>query len=71
MATIKESLDQLLAVDGALCAAIVDSSSGMILGQGGSGGEGGGYVPPEATGSKQEPPAFTVGGFAVALRHPA
>ena len=37
MATIKETIDQLLAVDGALCAAIVDSSSGMILGEGGSG----------------------------------
>ena len=37
MATIKETIDQLLAVDGALCAAVVDSSSGMILGQGGGG----------------------------------
>lgn len=37
MATIKEANEQLLALDGAMCVAIVDSSSGMILGQGGSG----------------------------------
>src|SRR5690606_2720377 len=37
MATIKETIDQLLGLDGAMCAAIVDSSSGMILGQGGGG----------------------------------
>jgi hypothetical protein len=37
MATINDSLSQLLSVDGALCAAIVDSASGMLLGSSGSG----------------------------------
>lgn len=37
MATIKQSMDELLTLDGAMCAALVDSSSGMILGQAGSG----------------------------------
>ncbi len=37
MATINESLNQLLGVEGALCAAIVDSGSGMLLGSAGSG----------------------------------
>ena len=37
MTTIKQSLDEILTLDGALCAAIVDSSSGMIMGQIGSG----------------------------------
>ena len=37
MATIKQGLDEAMAVDGALCAALVDSASGMILGQAGSG----------------------------------
>jgi predicted regulator of Ras-like GTPase activity (Roadblock/LC7/MglB family) len=37
MASIKESLDQMLTVDGAQCAAIVDSSSGMLLGSVGTG----------------------------------
>ncbi len=37
MATIKETIDNMLSLDGALAAAIVDSSSGMILGSGGSG----------------------------------
>lgn len=37
MATIKQSLDSLLTCDGAMCAALVDASSGMILGQVGSG----------------------------------
>ena len=37
MANIKQSLDALLSVDGAMCAALVDASSGMILGQAGSG----------------------------------
>ncbi|MET4577246.1 putative regulator of Ras-like GTPase activity (Roadblock/LC7/MglB family) [Ottowia thiooxydans] len=37
MATIKQSLDELMALDGAMCAAIVDSTSGMILGSIGSG----------------------------------
>jgi hypothetical protein len=37
MATIKQSLDELLTLDGALCAAVVDSSSGMMLGAAGTG----------------------------------
>lgn len=37
MATINQTLDELMTLDGALCAAIVDSSSGMILGSTGSG----------------------------------
>ncbi|GAA0761256.1 hypothetical protein LRH25_27260 [Ideonella azotifigens] len=37
MASIKQSLDELLAVDGALCAAVVDTDSGMMLGSAGSG----------------------------------
>jgi len=37
MATINQTLDELLSVDGAMCAAIVDSTSGMILGSAGSG----------------------------------
>lgn len=37
MATLNESLNQLQAVEGALCAAIVDSSSGMLLGSIGTG----------------------------------
>lgn len=37
MATIKQTLDELMAQDGAMCAAIVDSTSGMILGSVGSG----------------------------------
>src|SRR3954468_1701050 len=37
MATIKQTLDELLVLDGALCCAIVDSGSGMMLGQAGSG----------------------------------
>ncbi|MBE7368398.1 hypothetical protein [Ramlibacter pallidus] len=37
MATIKQTLDELLTLDGALCAAIVDSSSGMMLGSAGTG----------------------------------
>lgn len=37
MANIKQSLDELLTLDGAMCCALVDSSSGMILGQAGSG----------------------------------
>lgn len=36
MANINESLTQLLGVEGALCAAVVDSSSGMLLGSVGS-----------------------------------
>ncbi len=37
MSNIKQSMDQLLSCDGAMCAALVDASSGMILGQAGSG----------------------------------
>jgi len=37
MATIKQSLEDLLTSDGAMCAAIVDSNSGMMLGSAGSG----------------------------------
>ncbi len=37
MATIKQTLDELLTIDGALCASVVDSGSGMMLGAAGSG----------------------------------
>lgn len=37
MSTINACLDDLLTIDGALCAAVVDSSSGMMLGSAGSG----------------------------------
>jgi len=37
MATIKQTLEELLTLDGAMCAAVVDSASGMILGNAGSG----------------------------------
>lgn len=37
MATINQGMQELLTCDGALCAALVDSTSGMILGQMGSG----------------------------------
>ncbi len=37
MATINQTLDELLTLDGAMCAAIVDSTSGMMLGSAGSG----------------------------------
>jgi len=37
MANIKQSLEDLLVVDGALCAAVVDSASGMMLGSAGAG----------------------------------
>ena len=37
MATIKQSLDDLTNVDGAMCAAVVDSTSGMMLGSVGTG----------------------------------
>ena len=37
MATIKQTLDELMTVDGAICAAVVDSTSGMMLGSIGSG----------------------------------
>ena len=37
MASIKQTLEEILSLDGAMCAAIVDSGSGMILGSAGSG----------------------------------
>ncbi len=37
MATINQTLEDLLSTDGAICAAIVDATSGMILGSVGSG----------------------------------
>ena len=37
MATINQSMQDLLTLDGAICAAVVDSSSGMVLGQAGTG----------------------------------
>jgi predicted regulator of Ras-like GTPase activity (Roadblock/LC7/MglB family) len=37
MATIKQSMDELLALDGALACAIVDANSGMMLGSAGGG----------------------------------
>jgi predicted regulator of Ras-like GTPase activity (Roadblock/LC7/MglB family) len=37
MVSLKDSLDQLLAHDGVMVAAVVDSSSGMVLGHVGSG----------------------------------
>lgn len=37
MASIQDSLNTLMGTDGALCAALVDSSSGMLMGSVGSG----------------------------------
>ena len=37
MATVNETLNNLLSQDGALCAAIVDYNTGMLLGSAGSG----------------------------------
>jgi hypothetical protein len=37
MANIKQTLDELLTIDGALCGAIVDANSGMMLGSAGTG----------------------------------
>lgn len=37
MSNINETLDALVKVDGAMCAALVDSSSGMLLGKAGTG----------------------------------
>ena len=37
MSTINQTLEDLLSTDGAICAAIVDATSGMILGSVGSG----------------------------------
>lgn len=37
MATINQGLQEVMTLDGAVCAALVDSSSGMILGQSGTG----------------------------------
>jgi len=37
MASVSESLNSLLRIDGAMCAALVDSNSGMMLGSAGTG----------------------------------
>ena len=37
MADINSSLDELMTIDGAKCTSLVDSSSGMVLGETGSG----------------------------------
>jgi hypothetical protein len=37
MATVNDSLKDLLKIDGAMCAALVDSNSGMMLGSAGTG----------------------------------
>ena len=37
MASVQDVLTQLLTVEGAMCAALVDSGSGMLLGSAGSG----------------------------------
>lgn len=37
MANIKQSMEELMTCDGALCASLVDASSGMVLGEIGSG----------------------------------
>ncbi len=37
MATVNDSLKNILGTDGALCAALVDSNSGMMLGSAGTG----------------------------------
>jgi len=37
MANINDSLAKLLELDGAMCAAVVDANSGMVLGKSGSG----------------------------------
>lgn len=37
MATIRQTLEDLLTCDGAMCAAVVDSDSGMMLGSAGTG----------------------------------
>jgi len=37
VAGIKQSLDELMTMDGAMCAAVVDATSGMMLGAVGSG----------------------------------
>jgi len=37
MANIKQTLEELMTLDGAMCAAVVDSTSGMMLGSIGSG----------------------------------
>ncbi|MET0536156.1 MAG: hypothetical protein ABW171_18220 [Steroidobacter sp.] len=37
MATVSESLKSLLSIDGAMCCALVDANSGMMLGSAGTG----------------------------------
>lgn len=37
MSTIKQTLEEIMTLDGAMCAAVVDSASGMMLGSIGTG----------------------------------
>jgi hypothetical protein len=37
LASIKQTLDDILTIDGAMCAAVVDAGSGMVLGSEGAG----------------------------------
>jgi len=37
MANVQQSVGELMQIDGAICAAVVDASSGMLLGSAGSG----------------------------------
>ena len=37
MASIQDSLDNLMGIEGALCTALVDSTSGMLMGSAGAG----------------------------------
>ncbi|RZI95540.1 MAG: hypothetical protein EOP78_06390 [Variovorax sp.] len=37
MANVKQTMEDLLTIDGAMCTALVDAESGMVLGQAGSG----------------------------------
>ncbi|NGY05669.1 hypothetical protein [Solimonas terrae] len=37
MSNVQQSLDSMLGLDGAMCCALVDANSGMMLGQAGSG----------------------------------
>ncbi len=37
MSTVQDTLKDLMTVEGAMCASVVDSTSGMILGQAGTG----------------------------------
>lgn len=37
MSNVQQSLESMLAIDGAMCCALVDANSGMMLGQAGTG----------------------------------